>query len=399
MTYICYMSRFFLCWFLLASAFLPISIMAQEGVVTGAMQLERYLPKLKGKRVALLVNQTSMIGATHLVDTLLSRHVNIVTIFAPEHGFRGGADAGEHIASGTDAQTGLKVTSMYGDRKKPSEESMKGIDLVLFDIQDVGARFYTYISSLQYMMEACAEHGIPLMVLDRPNPNGFYVDGPVLEAGYRSFVGMQPVPIVHGMTVGEYASMLNGEHWLQQEKPCRLDVIPCLGYDHRTRYAPPVPPSPNLRTLQAINLYPSLCLFEGTIVSVGRGTETPFEIFGFPTYRRKDFSFTPRSMPGAKSPPYNNQRCYGENLHVPATERTSQIPARLQPGFLLQAYQQAEDTSGFFTPFFEKLAGTASLRKQVMNGESEEAIRQSWQPGLDRFKAIRKKYLLYRDFE
>lgn len=393
------MTRAFLLIFLFHIMFDASPLKAQQGVVTGAMQIGRYLPKLEGKRVALLVNQTSTVGTTHLVDTLLALHMNLVTIFAPEHGFRGGADAGEHIANGIDAKTGLKVTSMYGDRKKPSPESMKGIDVVVFDIQDVGARFYTYISSLQYMMEACAENDIPMLLLDRPNPNGFYVDGPVLEPAWRSFVGMQSIPIVHGMTVGEYAMMLNGEHWLQTKKKCRLEVIPCTGYDHNTRYETPIAPSPNLKTPYAIFLYPSLCLFEGTIVSVGRGTDTPFEIFGFPKYQTKTFSFTPRTMPGAKTPPYLNETCYGENLRLRSKEISKQAQGRIQLGYLLQAYHQSADTTGFFTPFFEKLAGTDKLRQQVIAGESEAAIRQSWQADLDRFKTIRKKYLLYADFE
>jgi len=368
-------------------------------IITGADQINAYLPKLNNKKVALLVNQTSMIKNTHLVDTLISSGINIAKIFAPEHGFRGGGDAGEKIKSGIDPKTGLSITSMYGASKKPSKESMKGIDIVVFDIQDVGARFYTYISSLQYMMEACAESKVPIIILDRPNPNGFYVDGPVLESTYKSFVGMQSIPIVHGMTVGEYAKMLNGEGWLAKKLKCNLTVIPCKNYDHKTLYKLPIPPSPNLKSISAILLYPSLCLFEGTDVSVGRGTETPFEVWGHPSFKNNGFSFTPISSPGAKTPPHQDKVCYGANLNLPPYDVMKILNGQLNLSFIQNAYSLSKDKTNFFNSFFEKLAGTASLRKAIQDGKTEKEIKSAWQPGIAKFKKIRSKYLLYKDFE
>ncbi len=367
--------------------------------MVGAEQMHQYLPGLKGKRVALSVNQTSMVNQTHLVDTLLACGVEVVKIFAPEHGFRGTGDAGEHIQNGIDTKTGLRITSMYGASKKPSAESMQGIDIVMFDIQDVGARFYTYISSLQYMMEACAESHIPLLLLDRPNPNGFYIDGPVMETSFKSFVGMQAIPIVHGMTVGEYARMLNGEHWLSKGLVCSLDVIPCAKYTHNTMYELPIPPSPNLKSATAVYLYPSLCLFEGTDVSVGRGTDTPFEVWGHPDFPSDQFSFKPVSTAGAKKPPHMNEVCYGQSLVMPPHEALKLLDGKLNLSFIQKAYSMTANKDSFFNSFFEKLAGTATLRKQVADGVTEDQIRKSWQPGLLKFKAIRKKYLLYTDFE
>ncbi|HOZ52640.1 MAG TPA: DUF1343 domain-containing protein [Chitinophagaceae bacterium] len=368
-------------------------------IITGADQINAYLPKLNNKKVALLVNQTSMIKNTHLVDTLISSGINIAKIFAPEHGFRGSGDAGEKIKSGIDPKTGLSITSMYGASKKPSKESMKGIDIVVFDIQDVGARFYTYISSLQYMMEACAESKVPIIILDRPNPNGFYVDGPVLESTYKSFVGMQSIPIVHGMTVGEYAKMLNGEGWLAKKLKCNLTVIPCKNYDHKTLYKLPIPPSPNLKSISAILLYPSLCLFEGTDVSVGRGTETPFEVWGHPSFKNNGFSFTPISSPGAKTPPHQDKVCYGANLNLPPYDVMKILNGQLNLSFIQNAYSLSKDKTNFFNSFFEKLAGTASLRKAIQDGKTEKEIKSAWQPGIAKFKKIRSKYLLYKDFE
>jgi uncharacterized protein YbbC (DUF1343 family) len=368
-------------------------------IITGADQINAYLPKLNNKKVALLVNQTSMIKNTHLVDTLISSGINIAKIFAPEHGFRGSGDAGEKIKSGIDPKTGLSITSMYGASKKPSKESMKGIDIVVFDIQDVGARFYTYISSLQYMMEACAESKVPIIILDRPNPNGFYVDGPVLESAYKSFVGMQSIPIVHGMTVGEYAKMLNGEGWLAKKLKCNLTVIPCKNYDHKTLYKLPIPPSPNLKSISAILLYPSLCLFEGTDVSVGRGTETPFEVWGHPSFKNNGFSFTPISSPGAKTPPHQDKVCYGANLNLPPYDVMKILNGQLNLSFIQNAYSLSKDKTNFFNSFFEKLAGTASLRKAIQDGKTEKEIKSAWQPGIAKFKKIRSKYLLYKDFE
>jgi uncharacterized protein YbbC (DUF1343 family) len=364
---------------------------------TGAEQMNDYLPLLNDKKVALLVNQTSMVDQTHLVDSLLSRGIHIEKIFAPEHGFRGTGDAGEHIENGIDARTGLTITSMYGANKKPSKESMQGIDIVVFDIQDVGARFYTYISSLQYMMEACAESDIPLLILDRPNPNGFYVDGPVMENAYKSFVGMQSIPIVHGMTVGEYAQMLNGEHWLSNAKTCNLTVIPCTNYTHNTKYQLPVPPSPNLKSPTAIYFYPSLCLFEGTKVSIGRGTSTPFELWGHPDFKTKSFSFTPISAAGAKKPALMNQICFGQNLNMSPEDALTLLNGKINLAYIIEAYSLTAQKDSFFSPFFEKLTGTNTLRKQIQDGIPEATIRKSWEPGLTKFKAIRKKYLLYKD--
>ena len=370
-------------------------------IITGAEQSNDYLPQLKGKKVALLVNQTSVIKKEHLVDYLLEQKINIVKIFAPEHGFRGQADAGEKVKSGVDAKTGLSITSMYGANKKPSKESMQGIDIVVFDIQDVGARFYTYISSMQYMMEACADANVPMVILDRPNPNGFYVDGPVLEPKFKSFVGMQPIPVVHGMTVGEYAKMLNGEGWLAKKAKCKLTIITCKNYTHKTFYHLPIPPSPNLKSTAAIFLYPSLCFFEGTDVSVGRGTNTPFEVWGHPTFKDNGFSFTPASVEGAKNPPHLGKVCYGANLNLSPTDVLKITKNQLNLSFLMNAYSIAQSATKekFFNDFFEKLAGTASLKAQIINKTSEIEIRNSWKKGIIQFKKTRKKYLLYEDFE
>lgn len=368
-------------------------------IITGAEQIDAYLPLLRNKKVALLVNQTSVLKKQHLVDVLLENNIQISTIFAPEHGFRGLADAGENIKSGMDEKTGIPVSSMYGENKKPSAKLMQGIDIVVFDIQDVGARFYTYISSLQYMMEACAMAHIPMIILDRPNPNGFYVDGPVLQPAYKSFVGMQCIPIVHGMTVGEYANMLNGESWLQHKVQCQLTVIPCKNYTHKMLYSLPIAPSPNLQSPSAVLLYPSLCLFEGTDVSVGRGTKTPFEVWGHPNFKDNGFSFTPQSVQGAKKPPHLGKTCYGANLHLPPIDILKINKNKLNLEYLMNAYSLCKDTTKFFNPFFEKLAGNQLLRKQIMQKISEERIRKSWQKDLDKFKIIRKKYLLYEDFE
>ena len=390
--------------FLLLISIFSVQLSAQNfsnKIITGAEQSNDYLPQLKGKKVALLVNQTSVIKKEHLVDYLLEQKINIVKIFAPEHGFRGQADAGEKVKSGVDAKTGLSITSMYGANKKPSKESMQGIDIVVFDIQDVGARFYTYISSMQYMMEACADANVPMVILDRPNPNGFYVDGPVLEPKFKSFVGMQPIPVVHGMTVGEYAKMLNGEGWLAKKAKCKLTIITCKNYTHKTFYHLPIPPSPNLKSTAAIFLYPSLCFFEGTDVSVGRGTNTPFEVWGHPTFKDNGFSFTPASVEGAKNPPHLGKVCYGANLNLSPTDVLKITKNQLNLSFLMNAYSLAQSATKekFFNDFFEKLAGTASLKAQIINKKSEIEIRNSWKKGIIQFKKIRKKYLLYEDFE
>lgn len=363
-------------------------------ILPGAARFSEYLPALQDKRVALTVNHTAAIGKTHVVDTLLAQKVNIVKIFAPEHGFRGTADAGEKVDNEKDKRTGLPVISLYGKRVKPLPEDLADVDVVVFDIQDVGTRFYTYINTMHLLMEACAEQNKDLIILDRPNPNGWYVDGPTLDMQYKSFVGMQPIPIVHGLTVGELAQMINGEGWLANGVKCRLQVIKCLYYDHTKRYSLPVRPSPNLPNDRAIALYPSLCLFEGTIVSVGRGTEAPFQMIGFPENPDKTYSFTPRGTEGAKNPPYKDVTCYGIDYR---TMDVSNFRFSLQP--LMEMYRLAPQKDKFFIPFFEKLAGTGELRKQIAAGMSEEAIRATWAKDLAAYKAMRKKYLLYADFE
>lgn len=369
---------------------------AQEAI-PGAAQMKEYLPLLQGKRVGVIINQTSRVGNALLADTLQRSGVHLVKIFVPEHGFRGVADAGAHVNGGRDSTTGLPIISLYGDNKKPRPEQLQDIDILIYDLQDVGVRFYTYISTLQYAMEACAENGKQLMVLDRPNPNGHYVDGPVLDTALRSFVGMQPVPIVYGMTSGEYARMLQGERRFRKAASLNLKVIPCRNWDHRKPYSLPVPPSPNLRTDAAVYLYPSLCLFEGTVVSVGRGTDKPFMQWGHPLFEGKTKeSFRPASVVGATHPPYEGQTCYGRVLDQPG-EASQRTGFRLE--WLLQAYQWYPDKDKFFTDFFEKLAGTRLLRRQIQQGMTEQQIRSSWEPQLAQFKKIRKKYLLYRDFE
>jgi uncharacterized protein YbbC (DUF1343 family) len=371
----------------------PHAPAAQSLLQTGAEQTTSYLPLLQGKRVAMVVNQTSVIGNSHEVDSLLALGVNIKLIYAPEHGFRGDADAGAHISNATDTKTGLPIYSLYGKNKKPTAEQLKDVDVVLFDIQDVGARFYTYISTMHYVMEACAEQNKQLLVLDRPNPNGYYVDGPVLEASNKSFVGMHPIPVVHGLTVGELARMINGEKWLAGQKSCPLTVIPVANYTHKTRYSLPVKPSPNLPNDLAIQLYPSICLFEGTTVSVGRGTEWPFQVIGSPFYKRKEFSFTPRPLPGATSPPLLNQVCYGRKL----TEKD--VPGQFSLAFVIDFYRNSTNQDKFFIDFFNTLAGTNTLKNQIQAGLSEAEIRASWQPALNQYKNMRRAYLLYPDFE
>ncbi len=361
----------------------------------GAHQTHQYLPLLTKKRVGLVVNQTSMIGKTHLVDSLLYLKVAIKIIFAPEHGFRGNADAGEKIADSIDFKTHIPVVSLYGKHYKPTKEELENIDVVVFDIQDVGARFYTYLSTLHYVMEACATEHKKLIVLDRPNPNIFYVDGPVLDTTLRSFVGLHPVPIVYGMSIGEYAQMINGEHWLKDGIRCDLSVIKINNYHHQKRYQVPVKPSPNLPNELAILLYPSLCLFEGTSISVGRGTPTPFQIFGHPDFNNHSFAFTPVSIVGmSRKPPFENQICYGEDLRNFPLEKCYQEP-HLELKWLLYAYENLPHTSLFFNPFFEKLAGNRQFRQQIAQKISPDSIRKTWQKEIDAFLHIRAKYLLY----
>lgn len=361
-------------------------------VITGAQQLDILLPKVTGKRVALVVNHTATLGRVHLVDTLQKLHVDLKKIFAPEHGFRGNADAGETLKDGVDVLTKLPVVSLYGNTKKPTPEQLADVDVLIFDIQDVGVRFYTYISTLHYVMEACAENNKKLIVLDRPNPNGSYVDGPVLKPAFKSFVGMHPIPIVHGLTIGELAQMINGEGWLAENKTCNLEIVPVKNWVHHDNYSVPIKPSPNLPDDQAIRLYPSLGLFEGTVISVGRGTKMPFEVIGNPELTNQPFSFTPVSIDGmAKNPPFENKVCYGLDLRTAVITKGA-----LDLGYLINMYQAYPAKEKFFTSFFDKLAGTDELKIQVKEGKSEEQIRATWQKDLDAFKAKRLRYLIYR---
>ncbi|MFM2190078.1 MAG: hypothetical protein RL491_464 [Bacteroidota bacterium] len=368
----------------------------KDSIILGAQQIESYLPLLKGKKVAVIANQTSVVNGQHLVDLLIDQKVDVKRVFAPEHGFRGEAGPGDKVASGIDPKTGLPVVSLYGSKRRPSKEDLEQIDVVVFDIQDVGVRFYTYISTLHYMMEECALYGISVIVLDRPNPNGFYVDGPVLDPVFSSFVGVAPVPIVHGLTVGEYANMVLGEGWLMEGRKCNLQVIPMLNYTHAKSYQLPINPSPNLTSMDAILLYPTLCLFEGTAISVGRGTPDPFTCMGFPGYAGGDMRFTPVEIPGViKDPPFEGVLCNARNLK-PEVSRIKK-ERRLMLEWVLEMYKAYPEKDKFFNSFFEKLSGNDLLRKQIEQGLSTEEIRKTWQPGLNSYKLQRKKYLLYPD--
>lgn len=396
-----------------------LSVCAQtqpaEKVQTGADRMEVYLPLLKNKKVAIFANPTSVVGKTHLVDTLLKSGIKIVKIFGPEHGFRGDADAGEHVSDQIDKKTGIPIVSLYGNHKKPTSEDLANVDVVVFDVQDVGVRFYTYISSLEYVLEACIELHKPLMVLDRPNPNGFYVDGPVLNKKFKSFVGMQAIPVVHGLTIGEYSMMLMGEKWLSDkanninsynvsttptaDTPFHVQVIKCKGYTHQTIYELPVMPSPNLKDMQSIYWYPSTCFFEGTVLSEGRGTDKPFQIFGHPTLPKNLYAFTPKPNAGAKNSKCFFQQCYGWNLSATKAAVLKAVNNQIQLKHLLKAYELFPGKDSFFLKnnFIDKLAGTDDLKKQIIEGKSEAEIRASWEPALMKYKAIRKKYLLYED--
>jgi uncharacterized protein YbbC (DUF1343 family) len=361
---------------------------------TGAALTQEYLPLIQGKTVAVVANQTSLIGGVHLVDTLLSLDVDIRLIFAPEHGFRDLADAGAVITSGTDPVTGINVISLYGRKKKPLPEDLEGIDAVIYDIQDVGTRFYTYLTTMCYVMEACAENGKSFIILDRPNPNGYYVDGPVLDTAYRSFVGIHPVPVVHGMTLGEYAGMVNGEGWLAGGISCDLKVIRCNNYTHSTLYELPVIPSPNLPNMNSVYLYPSLCFAEGTVLSCGRGTEFPFQVLGAPEMPDTGFSFTPHPSFGSSDPRYNGMLCYGIDLRNAIEDSIVPRPA-MNLEWIIDAYNAYPDKEKFFTGYFDTLAGSSTLREQIISGMDADEIRQTWQEQLNRFSEIRAKYLLY----
>lgn len=391
-------------------------------ITPGAERLNVYVPMLKGKRIGVFANQTSIVGNTHLVDTLKKLGVNIKVIFGPEHGFRGNASAGEHIENAPDAKTGIPVVSLYGSKRKPSPEDLKDIDILIFDIQDVGVRFYTYISSLEDYMEAAFENSKPLLILDRPNPNGFYVDGPVLDKKYRSFIGMQAVPVVYGMTIGEYAMMIAGERWLSEKANRKYDfyrtaensadtpfhflVIKCANYTHQSRYVLPVRPSPNLPEIQSTYLYPSTCFFEGTVLSEGRGTPQPFQVFGHPLLPNNLYAFTPQPNEGAKSSKQYGKICYGWNLSGTPEETLKKIDGKIQLKWLLEAYRLFPNKDSFFLVpksgkpedyFFTKLAGNTEMMQQIKAGKTEAEIKKSWEPALTEFKKIRKKYLMYED--
>jgi len=365
-------------------------------ILPGIYQVEKIISQAEGSSVAIVSNHTGIIGSTHVVDTLLSRGVNLIKVFAPEHGFRGNKSDGARIDDSRDEKTGLPILSLYGSEKKPSDEDLSDVDLIIFDIQDVGARFYTYLSTLHYVMEAAAENAVPVLVLDRPNPNGFYIDGPLMDSCCTSFVGLHPVPIVYGMTIGEYARMINGEGWLKGGIQCELTIIPCQNYTHSSLYSLPVKPSPNLPDMTAIYLYPSLCLFEGTTISVGRGTDSPFKIVGEPTNTSGSFKFVPKSIPGASlHPKHEGDTCVGYDLSE--TLNFQKLPDQLDLSWLLRMYEETSEPAKFFNEngYFENLAGTKALREQVKKGETEQEIRQSWQADLLSFKEIREKYLIY----
>ena len=364
-----------------------------QQIRTAAEQADLYLPLLQGKKIGVVGNQTSILpqsNSKHLVDFLLENKVNVTKVFVPEHGFRGTADAGEKVDNSIDAKTGLPIVSLYGSNKKPSPAQIQDLDVLVFDLQDVGVRFFTYISTLHYVMEACAEQGKPLILLDRPNPNGNYVDGPILKKGFESFVGMHPIPLVHGLSIGELAKMINGEKWLKGGVQVDLTVIPVANWNHGMTYELPVKPSPNLPNALSIRLYPSTCLFEGTVVSLGRGTYFPFQVYGYPDARFGDFTFTPVSIDGmSKTPPHQDKLCYGRDL------RTASLTQPFTLSYLLEAYQRSEMKEKFFNSYFNTLVGTDELKKQILAGKTEAEIRATWQQGLQDYAALRSKYLIY----
>lgn len=384
-----------LCCLLLLTVCLPGRAQG-ERIILGNERTSEYYPLLRGKRVALFGNHTSLRGNRHLLDCLLADSIRVVAVFSPEHGFRGNADAGEKVGSSVDSRTGVPILSLYdGKDKRPSAASMKKFDVLLADIQDVGLRFYTYYITLCRLMDACAEYGKSVIVLDRPNPNGHYVDGPLLDMKYKSGVGWLPIPVVHGMTLGELARMVNGEGWLPAGRTCRLTVVPCLNYTHRTRYDLPVPPSPNLPNMKAVYLYPSLCPFEGTVISLGRGTDKPFQIYGHPDMKGYSYSFTPRSVPGAKNPPLLGKRCHGADLSGKSDEELRYEGLNLT--YVIDAYRNLNIGDRFFTSFFELLMGTSYVRRMIEEGRSAEEIKARWMPDVERFKEQRRPYLLYNE--
>jgi uncharacterized protein YbbC (DUF1343 family) len=368
---------------------------SKKDPIPGAYQIEQYRGMIEGKSVAVVANQTSMVGQTHLIDNLLNIGINIKVIFAPEHGFRNMADAGEKIENGKDPETDIPLISLYGTHLKPTADDLAGIDVVIFDIQDVGARFYTYISTLHYILESCAENKVKCIVLDRPNPNGFYFDGNIPDTAYRSFVGIDPVPVVHGMTAGEYAQMVNGEGWLKNGIKCDLIVIKCKNYTHKFFYELPVKPSPNLPNQTSVYLYPSICFFEGTNISLGRGTPFPFQVYGSPELPDKGFSFTPESVSGAKNPPLLGVKCYGTDLRDAIKKGLIPEP-EINLDWLISAYKDFPHKEFFFTSYFDVLAGGPVLREQIQKGMTSKQIHETWKEGLKKFAKIREKYLLYK---
>ena len=368
----------------------------QNRVIVGAEQTNVYLPLLKNKRIAIFSNHTGMIGNKHLLDVLLENKINVVAIFSPEHGFRGNADAGEHVSSSVDSKTGVPILSLYdGKLGRPSEESMRKFDLLIVDIQDVGLRFYTYYASMVRLMDACAEYNRKMLILDRPNPNGHYVDGPILDMKYKSSVGWLPIPIVHGMTLGELALMVNGERWLPASRICDITVIKCKNYTHQTMYELPIPPSPNLPNMKAVYLYPSTCYFEATPVSLGRGTRLPFQIYGHPNMLGYDYTFTPQSIPGAKNPPQLNRICHGVNLSELSDEEIWKKGVDLS--YLIDAYRNLNMDDYFFRPFFELLTGRDYVRKMIKQGKNADEIKAMWKEDVEKFKIQRKPYLIYEE--
>ena len=381
---------------LLCTLSLQAFAQTDERVITGDEQTSEYFPLLEGKRIAIFSNHTGMIGNKHLLDVLLENQFNVVAIFSPEHGFRGNADAGEHVSSSVDSKTGVPILSLYdGKLGKPSEASMNKFDLLIVDIQDVGLRYYTYYASMCRLMDACAEYGKKMLILDRPNPNGHYVDGPLLDMKHKSGVGWLPIPVVHGMTLGELALMVNGEHWLPESRTCDVTVIPCKNYTHQTKYRLPIPPSPNLPNMTSVYLYPSTCYFEATPVSLGRGTDKPFQVYGHPDMKGYSFSFTPRSMPGAKNPPQLNKLCHGVDLSGMSDE---EIWKRgLDLSYVIDAYRNLNIGDKFFTSFFEKLIGVDYVRRMIEDGKDADEIKACWQDDVKKFKEQRKPYLLYAE--
>lgn len=385
-------------YFFLSLFFFPAFIFAQNDapVKVGAEMTDAYFHLLKGKRVAVMTNQTGIAGDEHLVDMLVRHRFNVTGIFSPEHGFRGTADAGEHVAGSVDEKTGIPIWSLYGGGSdKPSPDKMQQIDVLLFDLQDVGLRFYTYYASMARLMDACAENGKKMIILDRPNPNGFYVDGPILDMKHKSGVGWLPIPVVHGMTLGELALMINGKKWLPNGRVCDITVVPCENYTHQTRYELPIAPSPNLPNIHSIYLYPSTCLFEGTVMSLGRGTSFPFEVYGHPQYMGARFSFTPQSIPGAKNPPLLHKKCYGVDLRTLSNDRIRENEFDLS--YVIDAYNNLKMGEKFFTSFFEKLVGVDYIRKDIIAGKPAGEIRKKWSSDVEAFKRQRKPYLLYSE--